>query len=134
MPNTLQVDTYAELLGIEVTLHGGGRADATVTVTERHLNPHGTTHGAFIFAIAGAALAAAANDSEHSGVVSSIHIDYLRPSHIGDTLAATADVVERLPKEDIFHVRLVDSTGNTVARASGRATRRDRAHDCVKRN
>ena len=45
------VDRYAQFLGIEVTGHGGGRAVSTVTVTEDHLNPHDTTHGAFVFAL-----------------------------------------------------------------------------------
>lgn len=126
MTDIQSVDAYAKHLGIAVTAYGAGRAEATVTITENHLNPHGTTHGAFIVAVAGAALASAANDSEHTGVVSSLHIDYLRPSYVGDQLHATARVAERLPKEDIFEIRLTGTTGDIVARASGRATRRQR--------
>ncbi|GAA1015660.1 hypothetical protein GCM10009551_103820 [Nocardiopsis tropica] len=121
------VDRYAQHLGIEVTGHGGGRAEATVTVTEDHLNPHETTHGAFVFAVVGTAVAAAANDDEHTGVASSIHIDYLRPTRLGDTLHADASVAERLPKEDIFVVRVTDPAGEIVARATARFNRRVRA-------
>jgi acyl-CoA thioesterase len=120
-------DRYAQHLGIEVTGHGGGRAESTVTVTEDHLNPHHTTHGAFIFAVVGTAVAAAANDDEHTGVASSIHIDYLRPTRLGDRLRAEAEVAERLPKEDIFTIRVTDGAGQVVARASARFNRRVRS-------
>lgn len=120
------VDRYAKFLGIEVTGHGGGRAVATATVTEDHLNPHETTHGAFVFAMAGTAVAAAANDDEHTGVASAIHIDYLRPTRLGDALRAEASIGERLPKEDLFVIRVTDAAGQVVARASARFTRRVR--------
>ncbi len=102
-------------------------ATATLRVGPEHLNPHGTAHGALMLSVVGAALAAAANNETHSGVVSSIHIDYLAPAHEGDELVATASVGERLAREDIFVVRLTKAGEDApVARASGRATRRDR--------
>ncbi|HWJ08238.1 MAG TPA: hotdog fold thioesterase [Nocardioides sp.] len=121
--STPRADAYAALLGVEVTGHGGGRAEARVRVTEDHLNPHGTAHGSFLFSLAGIALAAAANDEEHSGVVSAVHIDYVRPARAGDDLVATAEVAERLAKEDLFVVR-VSHREELVARANGRANRR----------
>jgi acyl-CoA thioesterase len=120
-----RTDAYAALLGIDVTGHGGGRAEARVQVTDDHLNPHGTAHGSFLFSLAGIALAAAANDDEHSGVVSAVHIDYVRPARPGDALLATAEAVERLAKEDLFVVRVTHGD-ELVARATGRANRRAR--------
>lgn len=125
MTNAPAPDAYATLLGIEVTQHGGGHAEARVTVTSDHLNPHGTAHGAFLYSVAGTALAAAANDDEHSGVVSAVLIDYLSPAREGDALLATAQVAERMPKEDVFVVR-VTRGDDVVARATGRANRRVR--------
>jgi hypothetical protein len=53
-------------------------------------------------------------------VVSAVHIDYLRPSGAGDELVATARVAERLPREDIFEMRIARSADQEVlARASG---------------
>ncbi|WP_418062929.1 PaaI family thioesterase [Pimelobacter simplex] len=118
-------DAFAATLGVAVTSHGGGRAEARVVVTGDHLNPHGTAHGSFLFSLAGIALAAAANDAEHSGVVSAVQIDYVRPARAGDTLVATAEVAERLAKEDLFVVRVTDGD-ELVARATGRANRRAR--------
>ncbi|GAB3129037.1 hypothetical protein GCM10027289_10050 [Tsukamurella serpentis] len=120
-------DRYAQLLGIEVAGHGGGRAQSRAQVTADHLNPHGTTHGAFVFALVGTAVAAAANDDEHTGVASAIHIDYLRPTRIGDVLSAQASIGERLPKEDIFVIRVTDGDDRAIARATARFTRRVRA-------
>lgn len=118
-------DAYAALLGIEVDGQGGGRAEACLQVDQRHLNPHGTAHGALIYSLAGIALAAAANDQEHSGIVSAVHIDYLQPARAGDRLTATADLAERLPKEDVFVVRVARGS-DVIARATARATRRTR--------
>lgn len=126
MTSTPLPDAYAAFLGIDVVSQGGGRAEAVVTVSENHLNPHGTAHGSFLFSLAGVALAAAANDDEHSGVVSAVHIDYLRPARQGDELHAVARSAERLPKEDVFEVRVLRGD-DVVARASGRANRRTRA-------
>ncbi|MBM0123307.1 hotdog fold thioesterase [Pimelobacter simplex] len=118
-------DAYAATLGVDVVGHGGGRAEARVTVTDEHLNPHGTAHGSFLFSLAGIALAAAANDAEHSGVVSAVHIDYVRPARVGDALVATAEVAERLAREDLFVIRVTHGE-ELVARANGRANRRTR--------
>jgi acyl-CoA thioesterase len=122
-----QPDAYAEFLGITVTGHGGGRAEAALEVAPRHLNPHGTAHGALLYSLAGVALAAAANDAEHSGIVSAVQIDYVRPARLGDALVASAAVSERLPREDLFDIRVVrPADGELVARAHARATRRER--------
>ncbi|WGY04613.1 hotdog fold thioesterase [Nocardioides sp. QY071] len=118
-------DSFAATLGVDVLGYGGGRAEARVSVTDDHLNPHGTAHGAFLFSLAGIALAAAANDAEHSGVVSAVHVDYVRPARVGDALVATAEVAERLAKEDLFVVRVTHGD-ELVARATGRANRRTR--------
>jgi acyl-CoA thioesterase len=120
-------DAYADFLGITVTGHSGGRADASLEVAAHHLNPHGTAHGALLYSLAGVALAAAANDAEHSGVVSAVQIDYVRPARLGDALVAHATVAERLPREDLFDIRVVrQADGEVVARAHARATRRVR--------
>lgn len=120
-------DAFAGHLGIEVVREGGDRVTARATVGGDHLNPHGGAHGAFIYALAGAALAALANDETRSGVVSSVHIDYLRPAGPGDDLVATATIAELLDRERIYSVSIVNRTNGTViARAGARATTRSR--------
>lgn len=121
------IDSYAQHLGIEVENFGNGNATASLTIGGDHLNPHRTAHGALLYSVIGSALAAAANNDTHSGVVSSIHVDYLAPAYEGDHLVAVAEVAERMAREDIFVIRLTRSADAViVARASGRATRREK--------
>ena len=64
---------------------------ARLTTGPDHANPHGTVHGAVFYAVAGAAVAAAANDEEHSGIISSVLVEYLQPAAIGDELYAEVE-------------------------------------------
>jgi acyl-CoA thioesterase len=125
--SSVHPDTFAALLGIAVQRIADGMVEAAVTVGPHHLNPHGTAHGALIYAVGGIALAAAANDTEHSGMVSAVHIDYVRPAKMGDHLVARAELAERMPREDLFVVRVVTGPDHElVARLNGRAARRPR--------
>ena len=67
---------------------GPGHTVARLTTGPQHANPHGTVHGAVFYGVAGAAVAAAANDAEHSGIITSVLVEYLRPAAIGDQLHA----------------------------------------------
>jgi acyl-CoA thioesterase len=97
-----QVDAFAALLGISVQRRSAGHTVATLVTDERHANPHGTVHGAVFYAVAGAAVAAAANDDQSSGIISSVLVEYLQPAAPGDTL--DAEVVREIStgREDIF--------------------------------
>lgn len=120
-------DAFAAHLGIAVERGEPGTATAMLLVGPQHANPHGTCHGAVLYAVAGVALAAAANDADSSGIVSAVHIDYVAPAQVGEVLTATALGVERTAREDLFAVRVVRAAdGALVARANGRATRRAR--------
>lgn len=95
-------DAFAALLGIDVQRRGPGHTVATLATTDHHANPHGTVHGAVFYAVAGAAVAAAANDEEHSGIVTSVLVEYLRPAAIGDVLRAEVTRGVSTEREDIF--------------------------------
>jgi acyl-CoA thioesterase len=120
-------DAFAALLGIDVQRRGAGHTVATLTTDDRHANPHGTVHGAVFYAVAGAALAAAANDDEHSGIVTSVLVEYLRPAAIGDVLLAEVSRGVSTEREDIFigTVRRGDQ-GDVLAWVRARGTRRSR--------
>lgn len=120
-------DRFADFLGIEVTRNAPGEVEASAAVTKENLNPHSTAHGAFLFSLAGAAVAAAANDADTSGVARTISMDYLRPAHPGDTLRAVTSVEEALDRETLFTVRIANGDGLTVAVATARFTRKLRA-------
>ena len=121
-------DEFAEHLGIEVVRQGPGHTVAQLTTGPQHANPHGTVHGAVFYAVAGAAVAAAANDAEHSGIITSVLVEYLRPAAIGDELCAEVAREASTEREDIFTgtVRRGER-GDLLAWVRARGTRRARA-------
>jgi len=124
----LRDDAFAALLGIEVERHGEGRAVARLTTGADHANPHGTVHGAVFYAVAGAAVAAAANDEERSGIISSVLVEYLQPAALGDELYAEVARELSTGREDLFTgtVRR-GAEGDILAWVRARGTRRSRS-------
>ena len=120
-------DEFAALLGIDVERLGPGHTVACLTTHGKHANPHGTVHGAVFYAVAGAAVAAAANDDEHSGIVSSVLVEYLQPAAVGDVLRAEIVREVSTGREDIFTglVRRGEG-GDPLAWVRARGTRRSR--------
>jgi acyl-CoA thioesterase len=80
------------------------------------------------YAVAGAAVAAAANDEEHSGIISSVLVEYLQPAALGDVLYAKVSRDASTEREDIFTgtVRR-GSHGDLLAWVRARGTRRTRS-------
>jgi acyl-CoA thioesterase len=95
-------DAFAALLGISVERRDAGHTVAVLDTDERHANPHNTVHGAVFYAVAGAAVAAAANDDESSGIISSVLVEYLQPAALGDQLYAEVAREVSTGREDIF--------------------------------
>ncbi len=120
-------DSFATLLGIDVARRDPGHTVATLRTDERHSNPHGTVHGAVFYAVCGAAVAAAANDETHSGIISSVLVEYLQPASIGDELLAEVTREASTEREDIFigTVRRGEG-GELLAWVRARGTRRTR--------
>jgi acyl-CoA thioesterase len=120
-------DSFAELLGIQVVRRDAGHTVATLQTDERHANPHGTVHGAVFYAVAGAAVAAAANDETHSGIISSVLVEYLQPAAIGDELWAEVAREASTEREDIFTGTVSRGEGgDLLAWVRARGTRRTR--------
>jgi acyl-CoA thioesterase len=120
-------DEFAALLGIDVTRQGSGRTTAVLATKEQHANPHGTVHGAVFYAVAGAAVAAAANDAEHSGIITSVSVEYLQAGAIGDQLGAEVERAASTEREDIFTGTVRRGPGgDLLAWVRARGTRRSR--------
>jgi acyl-CoA thioesterase len=120
-------DEFAALLGIDVQRRGSGHTVATLTTGPQHANPHGTVHGAVFYAVAGSAVAAAANDDEHSGIISSVLVEYLQPAALGDQLHAEITREASTAREDIFTGTVHRGEGgDLLAWVRARGTRRTR--------
>jgi acyl-CoA thioesterase len=127
-PEGPRADEFAAFLGIEVARRGPGHTVATLTTDERHANPHGTVHGAVFYAVAGAGVAAAANDADHSGIISSVLVEYLQPAAIGDQLYAEVSREISTGREDIFTGTVSrGESGDLLAWVRARGTRRARS-------
>jgi acyl-CoA thioesterase len=123
------IDEFAHLLGIQVERQEEqGHTVATLKTAPRHANPHGTVHGAVFYAVAGAGVAAAANDEEYSGIISSVLVEYLQPAAIGDTLFAEIRRHVSTDREDIFTGSISKGeNGELLAWVRARGTRRSRS-------
>ena len=120
-------DEFAALLGIDVVRRDAGHTVATLATRAEHGNPHGTVHGAVFYAVCGAAVAAAANDEEHSGIISSVLVEYLQPAAIGDLLVAEVTREASTAREDIFTGTVRRGPqGDLLAWVHARGTRRVR--------
>ncbi|HUC03790.1 MAG TPA: hypothetical protein VL961_00230 [Acidimicrobiales bacterium] len=127
MTEGLHRDEFAAFLGIEVERRGPGHTVATLTTDMRHANPHRTVHGSVFYAVAGAAVAAAANDEDRSGIISSVLVEYLVPAAIGDELFAEVAAELSTAREDIFTGSVRRGAGGDVlAWVRARGTRRSR--------
>jgi acyl-CoA thioesterase len=125
--STPKPDAFAALLGIAVERVGSGHTVATLTAGNEHTNPHGTVHGALFYAVAGCAVAAAANDEEHSGIISSVLVEYLLPAAVGDQLRAEVRRTVSTEREDIFTGTVHrGENGDLLAWVRARGTRRSR--------
>jgi acyl-CoA thioesterase len=98
-----------------------GRAVAAIDCDERHLNPHGTVHGAVIFALVdtgmGAATMTVLDESSMCATIE-IHTRFLAPVFSGPLRAEVAVIKAG---RRIVHLEAVvtNEHGDDVARASG---------------
>src|SRR3954465_4837663 len=85
-----RADRAAEAAGERLLDVGPGRARVGMTVRADHVNGHGICHGGYLFLLADAALAYAANSRGVSAVAAAADIDFLRPVPLGAELVAEA--------------------------------------------
>lgn len=109
-----------EQLGFTID-KGVGRAGASLVCDERHLNPHGTVHGAVLFALLDTAMGAAAMSVLREGDICAtieIHTRFLSAS-FGGRLTAEVEVLK--PGKRVIHLDGIvrDEDGKGVAKASG---------------
>jgi acyl-CoA thioesterase len=100
----LRDDAASTALGIEVLEAGAGAAAARMTVRADMVNGHGIAHGAFVFAVADTAFAAACNSHGPVTVAASAEITFVAPAHTGDVLEARAVERTRFGRSGIYDV------------------------------
>jgi acyl-CoA thioesterase len=88
---------YADLIGLELGESEDGCSTCSLSVAERHLNPHGVVHGAVLYALADTGMGAALYPGLSPGEICAtieIKINYYRPVSSGEIRCHT-EVVYR---------------------------------------
>lgn len=86
----------ADFLGMRTEHAGRGSATARLEITAVHLNPHGSVHGAVLFAMVDTAMGAATLsvlDAGRSCASIDVQLRFCRPA-FGGSLVATASVLQ----------------------------------------
>lgn len=116
-------DHAAQGLGMRLLEVKPGYARLSMTIRQDMVNGHAICHGGMVFTLADTAFAYACNSYNQNTVASAAHIDFLAPSHLGETLEAEA--VERAlgGRSGVYDVSVRSSSGKTVALFRGKSAR-----------
>lgn len=117
----MQRDAASALLGMVVEHDEPGRAVVSMRVREDMLNGFAITHGGLVFALADTAFAIACNEDEKVTVAAGADITFLKSTHAGQTLIATAARRVISGRTGLYDVTVTDETGDAVAEFRGRS-------------
>jgi acyl-CoA thioesterase len=88
---------YAELLGLTVEEQRSGFSRCSLTISEKHLNPHKVVHGAVLYALADTGMGAALYPTLVAGEICAtieVKINYYKPVAAG-TVTCTTEIINR---------------------------------------
>jgi acyl-CoA thioesterase len=114
-----RADAAGRGAGVRLLDVGPGWASVALTVELRHVNGHGICHGGYLFMLADAALAYAANSHGTSAVASGADITFLRPVALGAELVAEARERALVGRSGLYDVT-VRAGDEAVAEFRGR--------------
>lgn len=116
-------DSGTRAMGIEIVEVAVGRVVTRMTITEPHLNGHGTGHGGAIFYLGIVAFGYAANTNNRRGFGQQASVNFLAPVNAGDILSAEAMEVQSTGRSALYDVNIRNQDGQLVAvlRAAARS-------------
>lgn len=97
-------DRTCQTLGIVVADIAAGWARLEMRAVDTMVNSHGTIHGGYLFLLADAAFAYAANSHGPVAIAQSAQAAFLRPAVAGDLLVAEAEQRARIGLNGIYDV------------------------------
>jgi acyl-CoA thioesterase len=116
-----EADACTRWLGMRVEAVAPGYARLSMPVRPEFLNGHRTCHGGLIFTLADSAFAFACNSHNHNTVAAGCSVEFLRPAHAGDVLAAEATEQVLSGRHGVYDVRVINQAGDTVAMFRGKS-------------
>ncbi len=114
-----QNDPFSKWLGIELVEVLPAKCILKMTVREEMLNGHGTAHGGITYSFADSALAFASNSHGRASVSVETSISHTKPLRAGDVIIATTEEVSLSNKIGIYHIKVTNEAGETVALFKG---------------
>jgi acyl-CoA thioesterase len=116
-------DHVAQAMAMALAEVKPGYARLSMVIRQDMVNGHAICHGGMLFTLADTAFAYACNSYNQNTVASACHIDFLAPSHLGETLVAEA--VERSlgGRTGVYDVTVSTGSGKTVALFRGKSAR-----------
>ena len=117
----MQRDRASASLGMVVERSDFGHAVVSMLLRDDMMNGHDVTHGGIVFALADTAFAIACNDDVTVTLAAGADISFLKATHGGQTLRATAIQRVVTGRSGLTDVTVVDETGDVVAEFRGRS-------------
>ena len=115
----MAADRHIHELGIQLLDARQGYAKTAITITEKHLNGMGATHGGVVFTLADYAFATACNAERDPSVAATVTISFLKATQKGDTLTATCTVDKQGGRMGFYDIQITNQKGGLVASAKG---------------
>ena len=117
-------DQVARSLGIKMVRVAAGAIVLSMKVRDDMANFLGSCHGGVIFSLADASFGLACNSRNEIAVAASADITFLRPVMLGDQLSCECNEHYREGRNAVYHARVTNQNGETVALFRGNSRRR----------
>ena len=108
-------DKFAKYIGIELTDVKPGKAKATMTVTENHMNAGNICQGGALFTLADLVFAALVNQGDNMAFAINSTIYYHVSSKLCDVLTAEGHFTSHHPKIPAAQIQVKDQNGTIIA-------------------
>jgi acyl-CoA thioesterase len=116
-------DYVAQSLAMALNEVKPGYARLSMVIRQDMVNGHAICHGGMLFTLADTAFAYACNSYNQNTVASACHVDFLAPSHLGETLVAEAHERALSGRTGVYDVTVSTAKGKTVALFRGKSAR-----------
>lgn len=117
------LDPFMIALGFQGEVTAPGEARMRAQLRPEHLNNWGSAHGGFLFTLADSAFALASNSHGPLAVSLSAHMEYFKPTRVGDTVEAVAREVSLTRRTGVYQVE-VSCDGELIALFTGTVHRK----------
>jgi acyl-CoA thioesterase len=108
--------SFAKLLGLETVEARRGLAISRLRLSEeKHVNFHGGTHGAVLFAVADHACGICGNSLGRKAVLLNLSMNYTASPALGTTIEAEARMIHEGNKTGTMVISVRDSDGKMLA-------------------